>query len=95
MIIQGAQDPHVPQTESDLIVNALRDRGIEVRYDSYPAEGHGFTNYDNEIRALSDAAGFLAGASTVTPAKTRPGSPSRQYFKHAGRSWLFRKIHIY
>lgn len=59
MIIQGAQDPRVPQTESDQIVAALRDRGIEVRYDIYPDEGHGFTNHTNEIRALTDAAGFL------------------------------------
>lgn len=58
-ILQGARDPRVPQNESDQIVNRLRDRGVHVRYDIYPDEGHGFTNRDNELRAYNDIARFL------------------------------------
>ncbi|RSN53246.1 S9 family peptidase [Actinomadura sp. WAC 06369] len=58
-VIQGAHDPRVPQDESDQIVTRLRERGIDVRYDIYPDEGHGFTNRDNEIRAYGDIAEFL------------------------------------
>lgn len=59
MVVQGANDPRVPQNESDQIVTRLRARGVEVRYDVYPDEGHGFTKRDNQTKALSDAGAFL------------------------------------
>jgi dipeptidyl aminopeptidase/acylaminoacyl peptidase len=58
-IIQGAKDPRVVQAESDQIVAKLRERGVDVRYDVYPDEGHGFTSKDNELRAWSSVAEFL------------------------------------
>jgi dipeptidyl aminopeptidase/acylaminoacyl peptidase len=58
-VIQGAHDPRVVQAESDQIVSRLRERGVDVRYDVYEDEGHGFTKRANEIRAIGDAAGFL------------------------------------
>jgi dipeptidyl aminopeptidase/acylaminoacyl peptidase len=58
-VIQGAHDPRVVQAESDQIVARLRGRGVDVRYDIYEDEGHGFTKRENEIKALGDAAGFL------------------------------------
>ena len=58
-IIQGANDPRVPKAESDQIVDFLRERGVEVRYDVYEDEGHGFTKRENEIKAWKDASGFL------------------------------------
>jgi dipeptidyl aminopeptidase/acylaminoacyl peptidase len=59
MVVQGANDPRVVRAESDQIVEALRARGVEVRYDVYDDEGHGFTNRANEIRALTDVSAFL------------------------------------
>ncbi|MFJ6676135.1 S9 family peptidase [Actinosynnema sp. NPDC091369] len=58
-VIQGANDPRVVKAESDQIVAALRERGVDVRYDVYEDEGHGFTNRANEVRALGDTADFL------------------------------------
>jgi dipeptidyl aminopeptidase/acylaminoacyl peptidase len=58
-VIQGAHDPRVAQAESDQIVDRLRSRGVDVRYDVYEDEGHGFTKRENEIKAIGDAAGFL------------------------------------
>lgn len=58
-VIQGAQDPRVVQAESDQIVASLRERGVDVRYDVYPDEGHGFTKRENELRAVGDSADFL------------------------------------
>jgi dipeptidyl aminopeptidase/acylaminoacyl peptidase len=58
-VIQGANDQRVVQAESDQIVERLRSRGIDVRYDVYPDEGHGFAKRSNEMKALSDAAEFL------------------------------------
>jgi dipeptidyl aminopeptidase/acylaminoacyl peptidase len=58
-VIQGANDPRVAKAESDQIVDRLRERGVEVRYDVYEDEGHGFTKRENELKALADIATFL------------------------------------
>lgn len=58
-IIQGAKDPRVVKAESDQIVEKLRARGVDVRYDVYEDEGHGFTKRENELKAWRDAAAFL------------------------------------
>jgi dipeptidyl aminopeptidase/acylaminoacyl peptidase len=59
LVNQGANDPRVPRHESDQIVERLRARGVEVRYDVYPDEGHGFTKTENQIRARTVAGEFL------------------------------------
>lgn len=58
-VIQGANDPRVVKAESDQIVERLRERGVEVRYDVYEDEGHGFTKRENEHKAYRDMAAFL------------------------------------
>jgi dipeptidyl aminopeptidase/acylaminoacyl peptidase len=58
-VIQGANDPRVVKAESDQIVERLRSRGVEVRYDVYEDEGHGFTKRANELKAIGDIARFL------------------------------------
>lgn len=58
-VIQGANDPRVVKSESDQIVKRLRERGVDVRYDVYEDEGHGFTKRENELRAFREIAGFL------------------------------------
>lgn len=58
-VIQGANDPRVVKPESDQIVERLRARGVEVRYDVYEDEGHGFTRRENELKAMFDIATFL------------------------------------
>ncbi|WP_157430164.1 S9 family peptidase [Actinomadura oligospora] len=59
MVLQGARDPRVPRAESDSLVKSLRDRGVHVRYEVFPDEGHGFTTQANELRAYSETAVFL------------------------------------
>ena len=58
-VIQGANDPRVVKPESDQIVEKLRERGVEVKYDVYDDEGHGFTKRSNELKALKDTAEFM------------------------------------
>lgn len=58
-VVQGANDVRIVKAESDQIVEALRERGIPVRYDVYPDEGHGFAKRDNWIKAFGDSADFL------------------------------------
>lgn len=58
-VIQGANDPRVVKPESDQIVERLRARGVDVRYDVYEDEGHGFTRRSNELKAYGDTAAFF------------------------------------
>jgi dipeptidyl aminopeptidase/acylaminoacyl peptidase len=58
-VLQGANDPRVVKAESDQVVEALRTRGVEVRYDVYDDEGHGFTKRSNQVQAMRDVAAFL------------------------------------
>ncbi len=48
-IAQGANDPRVPKAESDQIVSALKDKGIDVPYMVKDNEGHGFRNEENRF----------------------------------------------
>jgi dipeptidyl aminopeptidase/acylaminoacyl peptidase len=51
MVIQGAKDPRVVKSESDQMVERLRELGRDVEYVVFEDEGHGFTRYANEVRA--------------------------------------------
>ena len=60
LIAQGANDPRVKQSESDQIVNAMKEAGIPVTYVLYPDEGHGFAKPANNISFFAVAENFLA-----------------------------------
>jgi dipeptidyl aminopeptidase/acylaminoacyl peptidase len=48
-VAQGANDPRVAQAESDQMVEALRQKGINVQYMLKENEGHGFRNEENRF----------------------------------------------
>src|SRR5690606_8508021 len=58
-VAQGAQDPRVNIAESDQMVEALRDRGIEVDYLVKDNEGHGFHNDENKFEFYEKMEAFL------------------------------------
>ena len=60
LIAQGANDPRVKQAESEQIVAALTEAGIEHEYLLFPDEGHGFAKPENRIRFYAAAERFLA-----------------------------------
>lgn len=47
LVVQGRNDPRVPASESEQIVNALRDRGQPVWYIEALNEGHGYDRKEN------------------------------------------------
>jgi len=59
-VAQGANDPRVRKEESDQIVQALRDRGIDVAYMVKDDEGHGFRNEENTLEFYRAMEAFLA-----------------------------------
>jgi dipeptidyl aminopeptidase/acylaminoacyl peptidase len=59
-IAQGAKDPRVKQSESDQMVQALKDNGTEVEYMLKLNEGHGFRNEENRFEFYEAMEKFLA-----------------------------------
>jgi dipeptidyl aminopeptidase/acylaminoacyl peptidase len=54
MVVQGANDPRVPRTEADQMVEALKKQGTPIWYLLARDEGHGFgkkKNYEYQFYA--------------------------------------------
>jgi dipeptidyl aminopeptidase/acylaminoacyl peptidase len=60
LIAQGANDPRVKQAESEQIVAALEQAGIDHEYLLFPDEGHGFAKPENRLTFYAAAERFLA-----------------------------------
>ncbi|MBY0123566.1 prolyl oligopeptidase family serine peptidase [Bacillus sp. S/N-304-OC-R1] len=59
LIIQGENDPRVKKSESDQMVLALQNKGIDVDYQVFHDEGHGFSKRENELNAYKRMSDFL------------------------------------
>ncbi|MBK8138584.1 MAG: S9 family peptidase [Chloroflexi bacterium] len=59
IVFQGADDIVVPQNQSDMMVNALRARGVPVEYHIYAGEGHGFRKPETVDHYLKHTLAFL------------------------------------
>ena len=53
IVFQGLDDPIVPPSQAEMIVDALRGRGVPVSYVAFEGEQHGFRKAEN-IRAALD-----------------------------------------
>jgi dipeptidyl aminopeptidase/acylaminoacyl peptidase len=60
LVAQGANDPRVKQAESEQIVAAMKEKGIDHQYLLFPDEGHGFAKPENRMRFFAEAEKFLA-----------------------------------
>jgi dipeptidyl aminopeptidase/acylaminoacyl peptidase len=60
LIIQGANDPRVKQSESDQIVKAMQAKKIPVTYVLFPDEGHGMARPENRLAFFAVSEAFLA-----------------------------------
>jgi dipeptidyl aminopeptidase/acylaminoacyl peptidase len=58
-VAQGANDPRVNINESNQMVEALKNRGIEVEYMVKDNEGHGFYNQENQFDFYNAMEKFL------------------------------------
>ncbi len=58
-IAQGANDPRVNKDESDQMVEALKKRGVTVKYMVKDNEGHGFHNEENKYEFYEAMEKFL------------------------------------
>jgi dipeptidyl aminopeptidase/acylaminoacyl peptidase len=74
LIAQGANDPRVKQAESEQVVEAMRENGVEHEYLLYEDEGHGFAKPENRLSFYAAAEKFLA-RHLGGAAEEEPGSP--------------------
>ncbi len=58
-VIAGRNDPRVPWTEGEQMVNALRKRGAVVQWKVYDDEGHGIAKLKNRLELYPLVADFL------------------------------------
>lgn len=59
LIAQGANDPRVKQQESEQIVAALKEKGLDHEYLLFEDEGHGFARPENRLAFYAAAEAFL------------------------------------
>ncbi len=72
LIEQGANDPRVPQAESEQMVAALRARGVPVSYLLFADEGHGWRKKPNSDLSLQVETVFLRGVLGTGPKGIKP-----------------------
>jgi dipeptidyl aminopeptidase/acylaminoacyl peptidase len=60
LIAQGANDVRVKASESEQIVEAMREKGIDCEYMVFEDEGHGFLNEENRIKFYAAVEKFLS-----------------------------------
>lgn len=58
-VIHGKNDPRVPFTEAEQLVEALKRRGVSVEYKLFDDEGHGISKLKNRLELYPLVADFL------------------------------------
>ncbi len=51
LVLHGSEDKRVPPVQSEAVVAALQEHGVEHEYVVYPGEGHGFRRREHRIDA--------------------------------------------
>ncbi len=58
-VIHGKNDPRVPYTEAEQLVEKLKSRGVSVEYKLFDDEGHGIAKLKNRLELYPQVADFL------------------------------------
>ena len=69
LVAQGLDDKVVPPTQAEVIVNAARDKGIDVEYLTFKNEGHGFRLQDTIIQLFETEHSFYCKTFNLKPEK--------------------------
>ena len=67
-MLQGLEDAIVPPAQAELIVAALRRKGLPYAYLAFPGEQHGFRKAENIVRALEAELAFYGAVLGFAPA---------------------------
>ena len=61
IFFQGLEDKVVPPNQAEMMVEAMKSRGLLTEYVTFPDEGHGFRQAANIIAAIKSEFAFYAG----------------------------------
>jgi dipeptidyl aminopeptidase/acylaminoacyl peptidase len=67
LVVHGAKDANVPPSESQQIVEALRERGRNVRYLLFEDDGHEIAKRENREAMVSAIGDWLTAAFATAP----------------------------
>jgi dipeptidyl aminopeptidase/acylaminoacyl peptidase len=59
MVVHGANDPRVPLSEAEQLVEALESRGVPTQFLVFDDEGHGIVKLENKLIAYGAVVAFL------------------------------------
>ena len=72
IVLQGDEDEIVPPAQSEMIVDALKAKGVPVAYLLFEGEQHGFRSAANIVAALEAELAFFGRILGFTPADDLP-----------------------
>jgi dipeptidyl aminopeptidase/acylaminoacyl peptidase len=58
ILFQGLEDKVVPPNQSEMMADAVRKKGLKVKYVAFEGEQHGFRKAENIIRSLEEELAF-------------------------------------
>jgi dipeptidyl aminopeptidase/acylaminoacyl peptidase len=58
ILFQGLEDKVVPPNQSEMMAEAVRKKGLKVKYVTFEGEQHGFRKAENIVRALEEELAF-------------------------------------
>ncbi len=67
-VYQGQNDPRVPRSEADQVVNALRTRKVPVEYMVAMNEGHSIDRRENKLELYTRIVRFIGDQTKTAPA---------------------------
>ncbi len=70
ILLQGLEDKVVPPSQSQMMADAVRKKGLPVAYVTFEGEQHGFRKAENIVRALESELYFYGKVFGFTPADT-------------------------
>jgi dipeptidyl aminopeptidase/acylaminoacyl peptidase len=73
-VYAGANDPRVPRSESDMIVAAVRKKGVPVEYMVKDNEGHSLARKENQVEFYARSARFLEKHLALPPKQAAQGT---------------------
>jgi dipeptidyl aminopeptidase/acylaminoacyl peptidase len=66
LVVHGANDTNVPVSESEQLVDALRDTGRQVRFLLFPDDGHAIVKRENSVALVTAIGDWLSSAFAPT-----------------------------
>ena len=88
IVLQGDEDEIVPPAQAEMIVDALKAKGVPVAYLLFEGEQHGFRNADNIVTALAAELAFFGRILGFTPRRRPPRSGDQRPLRPAPVSAL-------